>query len=1088
MALVDLLMASLAVPLGKFLLKNYLGEPASAVGGGLLDVARKSIESYQQQREAERQFERLGERIVVRLLPLFERASDRTQLNPAAVANELAMTLDGHIHADFFLTRDLDPVKLSAALRAARPADKGLSEPEAALYDRALDETVRYLVDVAVQLPHFESKAAGISLQRLARIGDDLDKVLERTQRIEREVEEIANRMESDEEKRSRYEADYRQVVTRKLDYVELFGVDVSPEARNQSLSVAYVSLNVQQQAGSQREPISLPVHAVLDTLTQGASRLLIRGEAGSGKSTLFRWAALEAASLTPGASRAAGADSPSPARVVRRGAPRLDFSASNRPRATRAYTVVSADGRGSGSWRTKIPFLLRLRDCDGGRLPTPDELPLQVARGLGAPPQDWVKAVLTSGRAMVLLDGVDEVPNPYRVDLRRDIGEIVTTYPHNLYLLSTRPAAVPAGWLSDLDFHEAAVDPMSDSDKRYFIERWHRAVARELELQGRPDETLGELAGVLVEQLAENPPVSRLASNPLLCAMICALHRERHRKLPENQQELCEAVCHMLLHRREREGGLSLEQFPSCYRDLSYPQKRSIVQDIAHYMIRNGLSTATRPQVTNSIEGTVRLFPGRSDSSAEEILEGLVERSGIVRESQPDRIDFIHNTIKEFLAGERFANDGDVGRLAEMVTEPSWQPVVLFAASTNRKGFATELVRHVLNPPRDLWKRWPGEGQARGRRARQIFALRLRAMALHLDQELETELLEIERKLFPPHTFSDAEALASGGDATLEYLKYQSGLDEASAAACVRTLRLIGTARARRYLRDYLADSRPTVVSELAQAIDPLEIPAVIDDVVAGKEVPPSARAQIRDLALLAPHTALRSLNLAQTQARDISVLRELRQLRYLNLSGMPLSELAPLSNLLELEFLDLSHTRVTDLAAIADLPSLQVLNLSGTGVRDLSSFNGISLKSLDLSDTPVESVAPISTFAKLESLALARTRVRDLSPLLGACALRLLDLSGTSVGGERLPVLEELEELYLTDAYVGSVEPLTKLKRLRVLDLSGTRIRDVAPLARLSALEMLYLVDSYFSHPRVQNELLVFSPNLKINTVIRR
>src|SRR5439155_14657852 len=134
-----------------------------------------------------------------------------------------------------------------------------------------------------------------------------------------------------------------------------------------------------------------------------------------------------------------------------------------------------------------------------------------------GNPPEKWVTSILRDGRGLVLFDGVDETPNLHRDRLRSDIAAIVETYESNYFLLSTRPAAVPEGWLATLEFREAWVNPMSDPDKFQFIDRWHEAVSRELQRQGRAID-LATVASELKGRLSENIPISRLAANPLLC------------------------------------------------------------------------------------------------------------------------------------------------------------------------------------------------------------------------------------------------------------------------------------------------------------------------------------------------------------------------------------------------------------------------------------------------------------------------------------------------------------------------------------------------------------------------------------------
>ena len=1100
MSLTTVLMKALAAPLAKFLVKNYLSEPAEGVGLSLVDLAQKRITDYADQREAQRQFERLGERIVTRLVPMFEQETRNAEVSVEAVAAELAMTLGGRISAEFFLTRDLDPVRLTAELRNTRPVHQGpFSSAEIALYDRALDESVRYVVQVASRLPKFEEAYAALSLQRLGRMSEDLEKVLESTQRIETKVSVLAHRAAAEDERFTRYEADYRQAVMRNLDFLELFGADISPEARRHGLSVAYISLNLNKSTGNRDQAESLPVESVLDTLTPQGGRLLVRGEAGSGKSTLFRWTAIQAASfdlslLASAYSLEDQINAPlfaATGMMVKR-PPSPTGALLTRGSGFQKTTLGGLLGRGrtreeeralATHWRLRVPFLVRLRDCKNGQLPGPDDLPNHIANEIGNPPPDWVASILRTGKALVLLDGIDEVPNVHRQQLRRAIEGIVGTYPNNYYLVSTRPTAVEEGWLATAGFREAAVDPMSEVDRTLFIEKWHDAVGRELAHLARPDSTLPKIASELIEQLPEHPPVARLATNPLLCSMICALHRERSQKLPESQSELCEAICQMLLHRRERESGLSMDAFPEAYRALTYPEKRAIVQDIAHYMVRNGESTIARERARHSVADSLKQFHDRKGIDADELLKLLIERSGVLRETRPGEIDFIHNTLKEYLAAERFADADDAGQLADRYADASWQPVILFSLATNRREFATRIVQRVLRP-HDSGDHPDPETL----RARRLFALRCRAAALHLSPELITELDSVEGGLFPPRSMADAEALASGGDAAVDYLRSRKRLSAREAAACVRTLRLIGTPKADRAVRSYLNDSRMTVVSELAQAINPLEVALVRNRLQRDNDIPKAIRAQIADLsplrysdlssldlnntrvadlAPLAALTGLKSLKLAQTKVSNLEPLAELTGLELLILWGTAVSDLGPLRGLTALQSLDVMLTHVSDLAPLARLTNLRWLDLWSTKIDDLGPLGDLTkLQSLDIRQTLVSDLAPLAGLTSLTSLNVMNTQVSNLVPLAGLTGLQSLDLAGTQLSDlGSLAGLTNLQSLQLNRSSVADLAPLAGLTSLHSIDVSGTQVRDLTPLSGLTNLSRLYIQDTQVS-----------------------
>jgi hypothetical protein len=429
MGMIELLTTVLAVPLAKFLLKNYLGDTGESFGSGLLDIAQNKIKDYGAQRDAQREFERIADRIVNRLSPLFETAERTVNIKTEAVACELAKTLEHRISAEFFINRDLDPKLLASAFRAARPLPRGMfSSDEVELYERGLDETIRYVVEVATALPKFESVFAAGSLRRLTLISKDVEQVLETVQRVEQQVS-----LRVDDGKARRYEADYRQAIIRNLDYVELFGADISQESRRQTLSVAYLSLDLQtSSAASADTPEVLSAELVLASLTPEAGRLLICGEAGSGKSTLFRWIALKAAGLTldgrhdffssyssfrgslSGSYKWLRAISDKRSSEFAREIlpPITAATASMEPmlspsweeflvntRSLLAYRnrEVSRPPSGAGlkaygaalssllkaewNWCDRIPFLIRLRDCGSAELPPPEEFPRFVAK-----------------------------------------------------------------------------------------------------------------------------------------------------------------------------------------------------------------------------------------------------------------------------------------------------------------------------------------------------------------------------------------------------------------------------------------------------------------------------------------------------------------------------------------------------------------------------------------------------------------------------------------------------------------------------------------------------------------------------------
>ena len=84
---------------------------------------------------------------------------------------------------------------------------------------------------------------------------------------------------------------------------------------------------------------------------------------------------------------------------------------------------------------------------------------------------------------------------------------------------------------------------------------------------------------------------LGRLATNPLMCGLICALHRDRRGYLPHGRKELYDAALSMLLIRRDRERDI---ERPDGIHLTEQPQIQ-LLQRLAYWLIRNGQAEMDR-------------------------------------------------------------------------------------------------------------------------------------------------------------------------------------------------------------------------------------------------------------------------------------------------------------------------------------------------------------------------------------------------------------------------------------------------------------------------------------------------------------
>ena len=83
----------------------------------------------------------------------------------------------------------------------------------------------------------------------------------------------------------------------------------------------------------------------------------------------------------------------------------------------------------------------------------------------------------MKQGRCLLLLDGVDEVERESRGALKKTIESLCKDYPDDNYMIvSSRPEAAEEGWLKDLGFREATVEPLVQEQKEQLIDQWFLA------------------------------------------------------------------------------------------------------------------------------------------------------------------------------------------------------------------------------------------------------------------------------------------------------------------------------------------------------------------------------------------------------------------------------------------------------------------------------------------------------------------------------------------------------------------------------------------------------------------------------------
>ncbi|MER5767583.1 NACHT domain-containing protein [Streptomyces sp. NPDC001985] len=681
----------------------------------------------------------------------------------AELADALALALHslGDLDMDDLQAVRLGPERLAAAL--TRPA--GLSAAADAHYQPLLTTACLHILN-------FFTQRSGFVARTLVEQTRTLDALAARTDLL---MERLGSRLAED----TRFERRYCEHITRKHGELTIYGLDLDQRGEWR-LDTAYISLRTAQEGESLFVPLSA------ERALAGQGRVLLRGEAGSGKTTLVQWLAVATARQDLGE---LGGD------------------------------LAHLIGR--------VPFVLPLRRVmRDGLPPTPGEFLSAVRSSVaGSQPGGWADRVLGAGRGLLLIDGIDEVSPRDRDTVRSWLWELMGDFPGNQWVVTSRPSAVAQNWLSREGFTELTLHPMSHDDTTHFIRRWHRAA-----------DTDPALATALLDAIRASTALGRLAVNPLMCGLLCALHRERHGFLPHGRKDLYDAALRMLLERRDAERGVAYDEGLR----LSSETQILLLQKLAHWMIRNDSVEMERSDALTQVGRALEYMP-HVGAPPERVLRHLLVRSGLLREPAHGRVDFVHRTFMDYLGAKALVEEGDFPLLLRNATRDQWEDVVRMAVALGRPAERERILRGLIE---GITTRVPDAGVHGGSRDATTFGGTIRrALLAATCLEHATEIAPGTRRavldrvepLVPPASLAEAHFLAdTGGPMALGLLPGPDGLDEKQAYRVVVTASRVGTDAALPVLARYRSHPALRVRRQLSWAWYHFDTQRYADEVLA--------------------------------------------------------------------------------------------------------------------------------------------------------------------------------------------------------------------------------------------------------------
>ncbi|HEU4325871.1 MAG TPA: HEAT repeat domain-containing protein [Roseiflexaceae bacterium] len=335
----------------------------------------------------------------------------------------------------------------------------------------------------------------------------------------------------------------------------------------------------------------------------------------------------------------------------------------------------------------------------------------------------------LAEGRALVLLDGLDEVIDERR---RRFVAEQATRFVQDalprgnrvvvtsrVYGYRAAPLAVDLPHITVLDFRKEEIAA--------FARQWFRAFQRwkaDGELSTQAELLAQQEERQLLDEIGRNPGVERLAVNPLLLTML-ALLRQQIGTLPQRRITLYDEHVRALILRWEEHRSRGARLGGGAAQIDLQEAEGALIQLALWLQNHRPSGTATHNELLELLTlfylwedqglrpNTDRILPPQRRQAVQragQFLHDMRHSSGLLIELGQGVFGFRHLTFQEYFAGRALARmlaDERWIVLKDNLHSARWhEPLLLCAArlgvTENRVAEAGALVTHVMDAASD--------------------------------------------------------------------------------------------------------------------------------------------------------------------------------------------------------------------------------------------------------------------------------------------------------------------------------------------------------------------------------------------------
>jgi len=285
------------------------------------------------------------------------------------------------------------------------------------------------------------------------------------------------------------------------------------------------------------------------------------------------------------------------------------------------------------------------------------------------------IHELLNQRRALVLLDGLDEVREEHQNRVLQEIREFSEKFYDNYFIISCRIAA----WEYTFDkFTEVEISDFDAEQIQIFTENWFRNKVVKAE--------------DFIKRIKANNRIQQLAVNPLLLTLLCLVFEESG-DLPANRSELYKEGLDVFLKKWDAKRGIQRDQI---YRKLSPQRKEDLLSQLALTTFKDGKYFFKQREVEQYIADYIRDLPNANiepeslQLDSEAVLRSIEAQHGLLVERAKGIYSFSHLTFHEYFVAREIVlrirplKDA-LQELVEHINEKRWREVFLLATEMSQ-------------------------------------------------------------------------------------------------------------------------------------------------------------------------------------------------------------------------------------------------------------------------------------------------------------------------------------------------------------------------------------------------------------------